>query len=333
MSTNRKYLTLILSSVVIIVVVASGQSAPDASVRESQRGEVWIDPSTALMWATSDNGFNINWGHANKYCRGLKLGGYLDWRLPTVEELEGIYDGGASSETVVAGRAKGDISLMAITIGTAALFGMIERSRPVICGSLISGTGIGTASLVGITAVSGRSACAAPDKASTRHYVRLKYTLLAIKRDIASNPGMGWLLVVKTVTDSYLLHQENHCNFQQMDASMTTRSGVDQTRLASLEADFISLLPNVLTECSHGRWGVFGHNEHAEENRWLRWPEAEQLKAVAQEIQAIRQQFEQPNPIVDRFLEVCRRRGSNVPGEPKLALALLQEFGDRLSSK
>lgn len=138
--------------------------------------------------------------------------------------------------------------------------------------------------------------------------------------------------MVTPVSDSYLVHEENYSNFQQMSASMTRKSRADRTRLASLEADFISLLPKVLTECSQGRWGVFGHNEPAEGRRWPGWPEAEQLKAVAHEIQAIRQQFGQPNPLVDRFLEVCRRRGSNIPGEPKLALALLQDL-ERLSYK
>ena len=54
--------------------------------------ESWVAPATGLMWAGEDNGRNINWREATKYCRDLRLGGYADWRLATIEELEGVYD-------------------------------------------------------------------------------------------------------------------------------------------------------------------------------------------------------------------------------------------------
>jgi hypothetical protein len=42
------------------------------------------------MWAKKDNGSDVGWLEASDYCRSLQLGGYSDWRLPTIEELEGI---------------------------------------------------------------------------------------------------------------------------------------------------------------------------------------------------------------------------------------------------
>lgn len=78
----------------------------------------WVDPSTGLMWAAKDNGEDIPWRKAMKYCNNLRLGGYSDWKLPTVEELEGIYDGSGFNAPhpkevtlALAGRAKGGLLL------------------------------------------------------------------------------------------------------------------------------------------------------------------------------------------------------------------------------
>jgi serine/threonine protein kinase len=52
----------------------------------------WTDPATGLMWAKKDNGSDINWQQATDYCRNLQLAGHSDWRLPNIDELQGIYD-------------------------------------------------------------------------------------------------------------------------------------------------------------------------------------------------------------------------------------------------
>jgi serine/threonine-protein kinase len=56
----------------------------------------WTDPATGLMWAKKDNGNDINWQQATDYCRNLQLAGHSDWRLPTIDELQGIYDANAN---------------------------------------------------------------------------------------------------------------------------------------------------------------------------------------------------------------------------------------------
>jgi hypothetical protein len=53
---------------------------------------MYLDPQASLMWTIQDNGKNINWHEANEYAKQLRLGGYSDWRLPTIEELEKLYD-------------------------------------------------------------------------------------------------------------------------------------------------------------------------------------------------------------------------------------------------
>lgn len=52
----------------------------------------YTDPRTGLMWATKDNGKNINWYDAKAYCENYRVGGFTDWRMPTQNELAGLYD-------------------------------------------------------------------------------------------------------------------------------------------------------------------------------------------------------------------------------------------------
>jgi hypothetical protein len=49
------------------------------------------DTVTDLQWTERDNGADISWVDADRYCRELELAG-RGWRLPTVAELEQIYD-------------------------------------------------------------------------------------------------------------------------------------------------------------------------------------------------------------------------------------------------
>jgi hypothetical protein len=44
------------------------------------------------MWAAKDNGSDINWQGAKSYCENYREGGYTDWRMPTQDELAGLYD-------------------------------------------------------------------------------------------------------------------------------------------------------------------------------------------------------------------------------------------------
>jgi hypothetical protein len=103
---------------------------------------------------------------------------------------------------------------------------------------------------------------------------------------------------------------------------MSKREHIQQRRLEGLESEFSSLLLRVLKECAAGRWGLFGQNDGADGY----WYEGEQLKSIAAEIRSIRQDFGEQNPDVERFLHHCSLRGSNLPGEPRLAQSLLEEL-------
>jgi hypothetical protein len=42
------------------------------------------------MWAKKDNGDYVTRRQADDYCNTLQLAGHSDWRLPRIEELQGI---------------------------------------------------------------------------------------------------------------------------------------------------------------------------------------------------------------------------------------------------
>ena len=63
-----------------------------ATVGKLQHDQIWNDALTGLTWAAKDNGKDVSWKSAVNYCRKLKLGGYVDWRLANSFELQGIYD-------------------------------------------------------------------------------------------------------------------------------------------------------------------------------------------------------------------------------------------------
>jgi Protein of unknown function (DUF1566) len=100
-----KIAVLLLS---VSALMASAQSAPESQSRaqEAQVRGVWTDPSTGLTWAGRDNGRDVSWKGAVKYCRNLRLAGYSDWRLATLAELGAIYDRNANAPGL-AGSGKG----------------------------------------------------------------------------------------------------------------------------------------------------------------------------------------------------------------------------------
>jgi hypothetical protein len=87
---------------------ASAQSAPEGqgSAPETHAPGFWIDPATKLMWTARDNGRDVSWKKAKKYCRNLRLAGYSDWRLANMAEIQGIYDDTANAPGL-AGPGKG----------------------------------------------------------------------------------------------------------------------------------------------------------------------------------------------------------------------------------
>lgn len=67
-----------------------------------------LDTKTNLMWAAKDNGSNINWANAKSYCENYRGGGYSDWRMPTQDELAGLYNSGKTSKNPPTGGCGGN---------------------------------------------------------------------------------------------------------------------------------------------------------------------------------------------------------------------------------
>jgi hypothetical protein len=81
--------------------------APLAGVSTANSGytigtDTVTDKKTGLMWQKIDDNITRGWGGAMAYCRDLVLpaGGFTDWRLPGVGELESIVDHGADSPAI-----------------------------------------------------------------------------------------------------------------------------------------------------------------------------------------------------------------------------------------
>jgi len=81
-------------SVAIMLMVGLLLLALPAVGHASDSDSTWTDPATGLTWARQDNGTDVHWTQARSYCTSLGLGGYSNWRLPTIEEIAAMYDAG-----------------------------------------------------------------------------------------------------------------------------------------------------------------------------------------------------------------------------------------------
>ncbi len=113
-ATGRKKSLLKVIMLVLVLVLTAGAGLYFWKSKNSQAVpqsvSTWTDPATGLMWARQDNGSDVNWNQASNYCRNLSLGDHSDWRLPTIDELAGIYD---PTQNVNGYRIKGGIRLAA----------------------------------------------------------------------------------------------------------------------------------------------------------------------------------------------------------------------------
>ena len=93
----------LLTTIILCVGTCAvmGQDSTPAAGADTKA--VWKDSATGLTWAVKDNGASVSPNQASNYCSSLRSGGYSDWRLPTIGELEALYDSKLSKQYKVKG--------------------------------------------------------------------------------------------------------------------------------------------------------------------------------------------------------------------------------------
>ena len=83
-----------------------------------------LDTRTNLMWAAKDNDSNIDWSGAKSYCENYRGGGYTDWRMPTQDELSGLYDAAKTYKSACGhdgrGHLKQEVPMLSPSVSTMA---------------------------------------------------------------------------------------------------------------------------------------------------------------------------------------------------------------------
>ncbi len=92
-----KKVVSLLIFMIFVVCSVSAFAAEKVRFVASDNGTV-LDTRTKLMWAAKDNGSDINWASAVSYCEEYRGGDFTNWRLPTISELEGLYDDDVTQE-------------------------------------------------------------------------------------------------------------------------------------------------------------------------------------------------------------------------------------------
>lgn len=84
----------------LVLIVA----AADAADRFVDNGDGTVtDTKTGLMWSQTDNSGNITWADARLFCENIILSTYSNWRMPTINELETLFDGSLDGYETICG--------------------------------------------------------------------------------------------------------------------------------------------------------------------------------------------------------------------------------------
>jgi hypothetical protein len=87
---------LILLLIAVTIAGAQRSTEDQRMSPDTQTRGYWVDTS-GFVWAGKDNGKDVSWNQATKYCHDPWLAGYSNWRLATIDELQDIYDANRES--------------------------------------------------------------------------------------------------------------------------------------------------------------------------------------------------------------------------------------------
>jgi hypothetical protein len=91
LSNKRILIRSILAVILCLTFLSAGAAGADDRFVDNGDGTV-TDSKTGLMWAKTDSSGDISWHDAKLYCEYIILSDYTDWRMPTIEELETLFD-------------------------------------------------------------------------------------------------------------------------------------------------------------------------------------------------------------------------------------------------
>ncbi len=69
----------------------------------TRNSSIVIDSVTSLQWQDDTSPYAMTWQNAISHCENLSLGGYGDWRLPNINELESIVERTKTNPAIVNG--------------------------------------------------------------------------------------------------------------------------------------------------------------------------------------------------------------------------------------
>ena len=96
MMATVMFAVLLIGTFIVTEHVTAGETSKGGGRFIAYSNGTVLDTGSGLMWAAKDNGSDINWQDARSYCQNYQGGGYIDWRMPTLDELAGLYDAGKS---------------------------------------------------------------------------------------------------------------------------------------------------------------------------------------------------------------------------------------------
>ena len=78
-----------MRNILIILLLILSLNAKD---RFEVKEQIVIDSFSGLMWQKATGMKNITWSGAIRYCKKIEIGGYADWKAPSIDELMSLID-------------------------------------------------------------------------------------------------------------------------------------------------------------------------------------------------------------------------------------------------